>query len=169
MSQPSYGSLNWSTPRVVLTALSGQPLKSRNCQQRKYDRLRRVHPKPNVSPTVEDQPSRRIMRPNQGKKCKVTDDVGHNGRKRRVGEIRRRAKRDAHKKVHQQLWPQDAMSEVRQGKHEGGDGYRDRTAKLPFEGDLKVPAKPSLLHEWRNQGAHQNHEGDGHAGIARHI
>ena len=90
-----------------------------------------MYPKPNVSPTVEDQLSRRIMRPNQGEKCKVTDDVGHNGRKRRVGEIRRRAKGDAHKKVHQKLWPQDAMREVREGKPEGGDGDSDRTAKLP--------------------------------------
>jgi hypothetical protein len=51
------------------------------------------------------------------------------------------------------------MSEVREGKPEGRDGDRDRTAKLPFEGDLKISAKPSLLHEWRNQGPHQNHEG----------
>ena len=72
--------------------------------------------------------------------------MAQNGWKRRVGEIRRRAKRDAHKKVHQKVRPQDAMSEVREGKHEGGDGYRDRTAELPFEGDLKcriVIARPS--------------------------
>src|ERR1700733_7319371 len=109
------------------------------------------------------------MRPHQSEKCKVADDVGQNGWKRRVSEIRRRAKRDAHKKVDQKLWPQDAMSEVSKGKHYGRDGDGDRTAKLSFEGDLKVSAKPSLLHEWRNQGPHQNHEGDGYAGIARHI
>ncbi|NYF50299.1 hypothetical protein HDF12_000664 [Edaphobacter lichenicola] len=109
------------------------------------------------------------MRPHQGEKCQVADHVGQNGRKRRVGEIRRRAKRNAHKKVHQKLRPQDAMSEVCEGKHEGGDGDRDPTANLPFEGDLKISAKPNLLHEWRNQGPHQNNEGYSHAGIARHI
>src|ERR1700687_3527353 len=98
-----------------------------------------MYPKPIVSSTV--QPSRSIIRPHQGEKRQVADHVGHNSRKRRIGEIRRRAKRDAHKKVHQKLWPQDAMSEVREGKPEGGDGDRDRTAKLPFEGDLKISAK----------------------------
>jgi hypothetical protein len=95
------GSSRWSPPRVRLTALSGQPLKSPNCQHRKYDRLRHMYPKPIVCSTSQDQPSRSIIRPHQSEKCQVADDVGQNSRKRRVGEIRRRTKRDARKKVHQ--------------------------------------------------------------------
>jgi hypothetical protein len=82
-----------------------------------------MYPKPIVCSTSQDQPSRSIIRPHQSEKCQVADDVGQNSRKRRVGEIRRRTKRDARKKVHQKLWPQDAMSEVREGKHEGGDDF----------------------------------------------
>jgi hypothetical protein len=85
------------------------------------------------------------MRPHQGEKCQVADHVGQNGRKRRVGELCRCAKRDARKKVHQKLWPQDAMSEVGEGKDKGGDDDRDQPAKLPFEGNLKISAKPSLV------------------------
>lgn len=55
-----------------------------------------MYQKPIIRSAVEDQPSRRIMRPHQSKKCKVADDVGQNGWKRRVSEICRRAKRDAH-------------------------------------------------------------------------
>ena len=135
--------LSGSTREYVLTAHSGQLLKSPNCQGSKYDRLRHMYPKPILSPTLGDQLTRSIMRPYHGEECQIADHVGQNGRKRGVGEIRRRAKRDAHKKVHQKLWPQDAMSEVRQRKSEGGNDDRDRTVKLPFEGHLKYPRNPA--------------------------
>src|ERR1035438_2773120 len=97
-----------------------KPSKGPDSERSAYDRLRPVHPKPEIRPAFPNQSPRGIVRPHQGKEDQKPDHMAWNGREDGVGEVSCRAEYDTYKKIEKKLGPQETLSRAVRQRKQGG-------------------------------------------------
>ena len=104
----------------ALFAHFGKPLKGPDGERREYDRLRHVHPKPEIRPALPNQAPHGIVGPDQGKEDQKPDGMAWDGRHDGVGQAGYGAEYDADKKVEKELGPEKTLRRaVGERKEEG--------------------------------------------------